>query len=767
MNIALHHLLARQLRKYGIDAQHPPEGVAWPEFLSVIDQHYHDSDMDRGMLERALDISSKEMRALHQKQKSSYEARLKTIFSTIQDLIWLKDPNGVYLSCNPMFEHFCGSCEADVVGKTDFDFMDRELADSFRECDCETLDKGKPTINEKWAIFASNERRVCLETIRTPMFDESGQLIGVLGIARDISERKQSEIELKLAAAAFDANEGIIITDAQGVILRVNQAFTETTGYTSEEVVGQTPRLLKSGRHDKAFYDAMWDIVNKTGGWKGEIWDRRKNGEIFPKWLTITAIKDANGSVTHYVGTHTDITERKAAEDEIKLLAYFDPLTQLPNRRLLQDRLQQCLDSIARSGRQGALLFIDLDNFKTLNDTWGHAMGDMLLQQVAQRLKSCVRDGDTIARLGGDEFVVMLEDLSAHSLEAATQTEVVGKKILATLNQPYQLATREYHSSPSIGATLFSDDGRSREELLKHADIAMYQAKNSGRNALCFFDPKIQESINTRAFLEGDLRKALERQQFQLYYQVQVDSSFRPCGAEALIRWIHPERSMVSPAEFIPLAEETGLILPIGLWVLETACARLKEWEQDPLTRNLTLSVNVSVKQLRQPEFLAQVQDVVQRYAINPKLLKLELTESMLLENIKDTIATIIILKEIGVQFSLDDFGTGYSSLQYLKQLPLDQLKIDQSFVRDLSSSNNDRAIVRTIIAMAEILELGVIAEGVETEEQRQLLLNNGCTHYQGYLFSKPVPIEQFEMQLKYGYAPGSFDFSRQFATLF
>ena len=557
--------------------------------------------------------------------------------------------------------------------------------------------------------------------------------------------------ELRLAAAAFETREGIIITDTNGVILRVNQAFTETTGYTAEEAVGQTPRLLKSDRHSTDFYRAMWESIRRTGTWQGEIWDRRKNGEVYPKWLTITAVKGVDGVVTHYVGVHTDITERKAAEEEIEHLAFYDPLTRLPNRRLLMDRLQQALASSARSGREGALLFIDLDNFKTLNDTLGHDTGDLLLQQVAQRLNSCVRGGDTVARLGGDEFVVVLEDMSEHALEAAAQTEEVGEKILATLRQSYQLAAHECHSTASIGATLFSSHQQTIGDLLKQADIAMYQAKKAGRNTLSFFDPQMQTSIAARASLENELRKALENEQFHLYYQIQVDSLRRPLGAEALIRWSHPERGLVLPAQFISLAEETGLILPIGLWVLETACAQIKAWQQQALTRDFVLAVNVSARQFRQADFVAQVQIAVQRHAINPMLLKLELTESLLQEKVEDTIAIMNALNEIGVQFSLDDFGTGYSSLQYLKLLPLDQLKIDQSFVRDIATDNSDKAIVRTIIAMAQSLNLDVIAEGVETEEQRQLLLENGCTNYQGYLFGRPVPIAQFEALLRNG----------------
>jgi diguanylate cyclase (GGDEF)-like protein len=492
----------------------------------------------------------------------------------------------------------------------------------------------------------------------------------------------------------------------------------------------------------------MWKSIHKTGAWQGEVWDKRKSGEIYPTWLSITAIKGNDGVVTHYVGTQTDITERKAAEEKIKNLAFYDPLTGLPNRRMLMDRLQLALVSSARSGQTGALLFIDLDHFKTLNDTLGHDVGDTLLIQVAQRLKSCLRESDTVARLGGDEFVVMLEDLSKQDVEAASKTEDIGEKILAKLNQPYLLSKHECRSTASIGATLFNDNHKSIDDLMKQADITMYQAKLSGRNTLRFFDPKMQETINDRVSLEEELSKALDKKQFHLYYQIQVDHTLRPLGAEVLIRWIHPERGLVSPAQFIPLAEETGLILDIGNWVLETACAQLKVWQNNPRTRNLVLAVNVSAKQFRQANFAAQVLAIIQEHDINPSLLKLELTESMLQENIEATISTMNALNETGIQFSLDDFGTGYSSLQYLKRLPLDQIKIDQSFVRDITIDHNDKAIVRTIVAMAQSLDLDIIAEGVETEEQRQLLSEIGCKHYQGYLFCKPVPLEQFDVLL-------------------
>ena len=607
--------------------------------------------------------------------------------------------------------------------------------------------------------------------VGSPMFDADGQPLGLLAVLdskpiadptmvvqileiftiRAASEiaRLRHEQQLRIAATAFEAQESLMITDANGVILRVNKAFTKSTGYTAEEALGQTPRLLQSGRHSADFYRAMWDSINRTGFWQGEVWDKRKDGEIYPKLLTISAVKDSNGIVTHYVGAHLDITDRKEAEKEIHLLAYYDPLTCLPNRRLLMDRLQQVLASSLRSGRVSALLLIDLDNFKSLNDTLGHQIGDLLLIQVAQRLQSTVRDEDTVARLGGDEFIVILAGLSEQLTEAAAKAEAIGEKVLAAINLSFQLDSNEYHGTASIGITLFNDNRQAMDDLIKQADIAMYQAKKFGRNMLRFFDPQMQASINARVLIEDELYRALDKQQFCLYYQVQVDSSHRPLGAEVLIRWNHPERGLVPPMQFIPLAEESGLILPIGHWVLETTCAQIKAWQQDVHTRHLVLAVNVSAKQFHQADFVAQVQAAVQRHNINPKLLKLELTEGIMLENIEDTITTMNALHNIGVMLSLDDFGTGYSSLQYLKKLPLDQLKIDQSFVRDITVDDSDKTIVRTIIVMAQSLNLNVIAEGVETDEQRQILSFYGCQHYQGYLFGKPVPIEEFEISCK------------------
>jgi len=573
---------------------------------------------------------------------------------------------------------------------------------------------------------------------------ESGNEPRFIVLARDITGPKQAESDLRVAATAFNAQQGMAITGTDKLIVRVNPAFTEITGYSAEDAIGRSLNFLNSGRHDSAFYEHMWATVLHTGAWRGEVWNRRKNGDIYPDMRTVTAVKAEDGAITHYVNTFADFTERKAAEDEIRNLAFYDALTQLPNRRLLLDRLRHSLLASARHGHCGALQFIDLDNFKALNDTLGHDMGDLLLQQVAARLSHCVREADTVARLGGDEFVVMAESLSPQRDTAATQARALGEKILTALNQPYALAGREYHITPSIGIALYSGKQETTDEVLKHADLAMYQAKAAGRNTLRFFNPGMQAAVNARVALESDIRRGLAEHQFSLHYQPQIDGLGRAVGAEALLRWHHPERGMISPAEFIPVAEETGLILPLGDWVLQTACAQLEAWAVGDVAHELTLSVNVSARQFRQQDFAERVLGLVANRGLSADRLKLELTESLLVNDVEDTIAKMTLLKKSGVGFSLDDFGTGYSSLYYLKHLPLDQLKIDQSFVRDLLTDPNDAAIARTVITLGHSLGLAVIAEGVETEAQRSFLATQGCDAYQGYLFSRPLPAQAF-----------------------
>ncbi|OIR11644.1 cyclic di-GMP phosphodiesterase Gmr [mine drainage metagenome] len=559
--------------------------------------------------------------------------------------------------------------------------------------------------------------------------------------------REQKDL---LASVIQHAPIRVFWKDRESRYIGCNSQFAQDAGLSGpEELVGKTDYDM--GWRDQAeFYRADDRAVMESGISTLDFEETQTTPDGRTIWLSTSKVplRGGDNRIIGVLGIYTDITNRKQAEEQIHNLAYFDPLTGLPNRTLLLDRLKHAMTAGIRHRVFGAVLLIDLDNFKTLNDTLGHDVGDQLLRQVAQRLTQVVREGDTVARLGGDEFVVILEGLGESAPEAAEKAGLVGEKILAAVNQPYQFGTHAHHSSPSIGVVLFDGNRHTMDDLLKQVDIAMYQAKKDGRNALRFFDPQMQESINVRMELESELHMALESGQLDLHYQAQVDNSGRPLGAEALIRWNHPERGLVSPAEFIPLAEETGLILSIGQWVLEAACSRIKAWESAEHTRGLVLSINVSAKQLHQADFVDQVRAAVQRHDIKPALLKLELTEGMLLENVEGTIATMNALNAIGVRISLDDFGTGYSSLQYLKRLPLDQLKIDRSFVRDIATDSSDKAIVTTIIVMARSLNLDVIAEGVETEEQRQFLFHAGCDHFQGYLFSRPVPIGQFESLL-------------------
>lgn len=593
-------------------------------------------------------------------------------------------------------------------------------------------------------------RLIWLELSLTTVLDFSNSPRQFVLLLRDITEKKHTENELQIAAMAFETQEGILIMDADKTILRVNRAFSKITGFEPAAAIGQPFAILQSGRHDPAFYEEMWRTINTLHFWQGEIWNRRQNGEEYAERLVISAVRAADGSISNYVSSFMDVTEQKNAEEKIHQLAFYDPLTNLPNRRLLMDRLGRAMAATKRHLRYGAVLMIDLDNFKTLNDTQGHNVGDQLLVQIGRRIGACTRTEDTVSRTGGDEFVVVMEGLHLEAGQAAILAEVVAEKIRQVLCQLIPLEHLVYESSGSIGVTLFCNENISIDELLKRADMAMYQAKALGKNSIRFFDPSMQAALESRTTLENDLRAALANNQFELHYQLQVSALGDPIGAETLLRWRHPGRGMVSPLDFIALAEETGLILPIGLWVLESACRQLKKWDSDARCNGMQLAVNVSARQFHQANFFDEVKRIVQETGANPVLLKLELTESVVLEHVDAVIEKMHKINELGIHFSMDDFGTGYSSLSYLQRLPLQQLKIDRSFVHNQMFDGSNANIVRTIIALGSSLGLNVIAEGVETAEQRDFLLNAGCLAYQGYFFGKPVPIAQFESQLSH-----------------
>lgn len=558
---------------------------------------------------------------------------------------------------------------------------------------------------------------------------------------------EKTRLQLVLDSAA----EGIYGIDREGLCMFANPACLNMLGYENgAELIGRNihsmiHHSLPDGRSLPLSECRVYQSIlegRETHADDEVYW--RKDGSFFPVEYWAHPMR-SDGKIIGAVAAFVDITERRQAEEQIRNLAYFDTLTSLPNRRLLLDRLGQALIASNRSQEFGALMILDLDNFKVLNDSQGHDVGDLLLVEVARRLVACVRQEDTVSRLGGDEFVVMAEGLGTDEASAANQVEAIGEKIRSMLNQPYALSRNgQHHSTSSIGVTLFRGQELPLDDLLKQADVALYQAKGGGRNTIRFFNPAMQAAIDSRSVMEAALRTGMQDEELHLFYQPQIDQDGRLTGAEALLRWLPANQPPVSPAQFIPLAEDTGLIIPIGLWVLQTACAQLKAWERNPRTCELQIAVNVSARQFRQPDFVEQVRDTLQSSGANPARLKLELTESVVLENVEEVVERMLQIKDLGVTFSLDDFGTGFSSLSYLKRLPLDQVKIDQSFVRDVTTDPNDAAIVRAIIAISLSLGLHVIAEGVETEAQRVFLSDNGCMNYQGYLFGKPLPIAEW-----------------------
>ncbi len=556
------------------------------------------------------------------------------------------------------------------------------------------------------------------------------------------AERVSSEKENKYRTTFETSPDGVLIARAEdGKIVEVNPAFLEILQYSRDEVIGRTSTQLDIWADESDVLRVADALHERSGCRDMEVRLRRKNGEVFWGQLSASfAEVEGESCVISYI---RDVSEAKADEEKIRSLAFYDTLTGLPNRRLLWERLRQALISSIRSGSKHALLFVDLDGFKSLNDTLGHHIGDLLLQETARRIAGCVREVDTVARLGGDEFVVILEDLSQIAEIAAAQARTVGGKILAAIDQPFLLEGRECHTTSSMGITVFGNQSESTNEVLQQADIAMYQAKAAGRNAMFFFAPALQASVNARVALERDLRTAIRDNQFSLFYQPQLDRGMM-IGAEALVRWKHPTRGLVNPQDFVPLAEETGLIFPLGNWVLETACLQIAAWAGRKEGEHLSIAVNISAREFRQPKFVDYVLAALERTGANPNNLKLELSESMFGENVEDVIARMNKLKSHGVQFSLEDFGTGYSSMTYLKRLPLDQIKIDRTFVSDILNDPISGAVAQAIISFGKAMGLSVIAEGVETEEQRAFLAKLGCHSFQGYLFSHPLPLGEF-----------------------
>lgn len=678
-------------------------------------------------------------------QAQMREARLEALVGSIQDMIFVFDENGCFTYLHAVNKQWLLRDKEAVLGCHYVDVLPHRVSQEFGVVFERVKREGRAEDFGYTLWFDQHQR--FFHAIVSPLAARDGHFSGVLAAVRDVTQSRINEAELRIAATAFHTHLGMMITDARGCILKVNTTFSRITGYTEDEVLGQNPRMLSSGRHDAAFYQTLWGSVARTGSWEGEIWNRRKCGEVYPEWLTLSAVRGDSGELTHYVATLSDITERKAAEREIQQLAFYDPLTGLANRRLFLDRVGDALKTYRRSASHGALLFIDLDNFKQVNDTLGHYAGDQLLQRMASELSRELRDTDTLARLGGDEFAVLVHQLDDSLERAAEQAEQIAHKLLAAISRPVMLESGPVMVTGSIGIALLSGAEDGVDACLQQADMALFQAKADGRNTLAFFDPRMQAELVARARLETDLYRALPNDEWRLFYQPQVDGNGALTGVEALLRWAHAERGMVSPGEFIPLLESTRMINDVGAWVLENACEQLVAWQHDPHTAAWDIAVNISPVQFYADDFVPRVKAILQRTGAPAARLKLEVTETLFMEAQSETREKMQYLRGYGLRFSLDDFGTGYSSLAYLAYLPLDQLKIDQSFVRELPESAANGAIVESTIALAQSLGLAVIAEGVETDAQRQWLTTRHCHAFQGYLFGRPLPVAELEAQ--------------------
>ena len=692
------------------------------------------------------------------------EALNRTIIDSSTYIIISTDASGMIMSFNPAAERELGYLADEVIGKVSLlSFHDPDELKWQQELVSERLGHPVPDGIETLKDFCSqlypaqaectyvrkDGTRIPVSLSVTSLADSSADVSGFLMVGLNTTDRKSAEEKLRLAEKVFQhAGDAILITDDRSQIIDVNPAYLKVTGFTREEVLGRNPSVASSGMHDRAFYDGMWRSIKKTGSWAGEIWDRRKNGQVYPKWLTISAVKTSDGKLSNYVGIFRDVTERKSVERELEQLAYYDSLTNLPNRSLFQDRLRHDLESANRRGENLGLLFIDLDGFKYINDTFGHEAGDQLLGEVSNRLQTCFRKSDTLARIGGDEFTVILPDVKSRS-----DLEKIAQNVIEALKKPINVAGHETIIGASIGISTYPEDGIDATTLLKCADAAMYWAKKEQSvNKYAFFEPTMTMASKRRVMIEQGLRRAVEGDEFHLFYQPIIDlRSGHVEGFEALLRWDHPELGTVSPAEFVPIAEEIGLMTPIGRWVLSMACREAVGW---PVRADLRpyVSVNVAVKLSMDAEFVSIVSDVLEESGLAPSQLKLEITEGALIIDTSRTQRSLDLLRKLGVGVSVDDFGTGYSSLAYLKKFPIDTLKIDQSFVRDLPDDMGDIAIVESILSMARAMKMDVVAEGVETTAQRDFLMSRGCHRVQGFLYGKPMPghaaVRMLEVQI-------------------
>jgi len=730
-----HRLLKRQLKKYpnssALDAEH------WEAFTKVVNETYFQADRERRLLENALEVTSQELTGVNK--------QLQLFIENAPTGIAMLDSQFRYLYASRRWLEDRKLLEADVIGKSHYETASN-IPQDWKEVHKKCLLGETASCEEDRILLADGTFSWIRWEVR-PWQNSDGAIGGLIIFSEDITARKRAGEELRIASVAFQSRDGMIVTDAKGNILRVNEAFQKASGYSAEELIGKNTSILKSFvHHDDAFYRNMWEAMSSEGKWEGSIWNRNKVGRILPVWLSVSAVRGLDGVISHYIGIYSNASDPREAERKIVELAYYDPLTNLPNRRLLLDRLNQARIVATRNQVFGAILLVDIDRFKLINDTRGHDVGDQVLMAVAQSLRNNLREMDTAARLGGDEFIVLIPDLGSDAENAMNALKMIADKLHTSISEPVNLNGITQSTPSSIGITLFSHKTQGINELLKEADLALYQAKAAGRNAIRFFDDEMHTQFVEKTNLEASLRRALDKDELSLAYQPQVDQLGKIIGAEALLRWESNGSDAISPDVFIPIAEEGGLIVPIGEWALKSACSQLVSWANSASTSDLVLSVNISAKQFRRPNFVEMVESTLKDSGANPNLLKLELTESLLLQDVDVVIATMSTLRKIGVKFSIDDFGTGYSSLSYIKRLPLDEIKIDKSFVLDISWDEGDRAIIRSILSLANTLKLRVIAEGVETIEQRNYLFAEGCRFYQGYLYGRPLSDENFRL---------------------
>ena len=687
-------------------------------------------------------------RAIQAELRSTKE-RYRNLVESTSDWVWEVDKTGCYTYVSPNLEMLLGYPTAEMIGQTPFDLMPTREAERVKHIFFTQIAKDELPINRLVnKNLHKNGQEVILETSGVPFYDDSGVFSGYRGIDRDITASFKQEQKEKMAVMVQDnTSEAVMVIDENLRIVSINPAFTKTTGYTFDEILGKTPKVLSSGRQDKFFYQKMWEAINDLGYWQGEIWNRRKNGEVYPEWLNINSIKDEAGKVIYYSAIFSDISSQEHIRKRLHTLAYYDDLTGLPNRELFHDRLDNALTQSHRNDKKLGLMFLDIDRFKNVNDSLGHKVGDLLLSAIAKKLQECIRDSDSVSRIGGDEFTILVNDITQPE-----DTIIVAQKIIDAFSKPLKLPDGlELYATTSIGICVYPDDGSNSDTLIKNADTAMYRAKESGRNNYQFYTKEMSQYFSERLSLETDLHKAISQNELSVAYQPQVSLlTGEIIGFEALVRWNHSKHGWIPPSKFIPIAEDSGLIYQIGEWVLKQACQQIKLWHEcfDP---KLKVAVNVSSHQLCKSDVVNSILDIIDSFNLPHEAIELELTESSLMDNVESVSHTMDKLSKTGIQLAIDDFGTGYSSLSYIKRFSIDKLKIDKSFVQDISTDKNDVEIVTAIIAMANNLGVEVIAEGVEKKEEAVFLHEHGCHEIQGYYFSKPKFAEEINAMLEEG----------------